>query len=48
MSHKSVELYTLYEETWEFEVGKIRLNVPWAQQADKKSLYPGCQKKQFN
>lgn len=34
----------LNEESWENEVADVHLNVPWAQQAEKKSLYPGCQK----
>ena len=37
-------LYTLNEETWENEVSNVHLNVPWAQQAEKKSLHPGFQK----
>ena len=33
------------EETFENEVADVHLNVPWVQQAEKKSLDPGCQKK---
>ena len=32
---------SLYEESREFEVGFFDRNVPWAQQADKKSLNVG-------
>ena len=32
---------TLNEETCENEVAYVHLNVPWAQQAEKKSLNPG-------
>ena len=35
------DITTLYEETWEFEVDFFDLNVPWAQQAEKKSLNVG-------
>ena len=28
----------------ENEVADVRLNVPWAQQAEKKTQLPGCQK----
>ena len=38
----------LYEESQEFEVAEVCLNVPWAQQAEKKSLDPGCQKKNLS
>ena len=31
----------LNEESWENEVADAHLNVPWAQQAEKKSLNPG-------
>ena len=34
---------TLNEETWENEVAELHLNVPWAQQAEKKSLNAGYQ-----
>ena len=34
----------LNEETWENEVADVHLNVPWAQQAEEKSLNVGCQK----
>ena len=36
------------KESLENGVADVHLNVPWAHQAEKKSLYPGCQKKQFN
>ena len=32
---------SLYEESLEFEVAVFDLNVPWAQQAEKKSLNVG-------
>ena len=34
----------LNEESLENEVADVHLNVPWAQQADKKSLNPGYKK----
>ena len=39
----SIAIYTLYEESWEIEVAELDLNVPWAQQAEKKSLNAGYQ-----
>ena len=36
--------YSLYEETSEIEVVNFDLNVPWAQQAEKKSLNVGYKK----
>ena len=38
-----LEFGALYEESLEFEVAEIDLNVPWAQQAEKKSLNVGYQ-----
>ena len=38
---KKNKTLALYEETSEFEVVFFDLNVPWAQQAEKKSLNPG-------
>ena len=36
--------WTLYEESSEFKVAVFDLNVPWAQQAEKKSLIVGYKK----
>ena len=46
ISHKSFAegKAALNEETCENEVAELHLNVPWAQQAEKKSLNVGCQK----
>ena len=33
------------KESLENEVADVHLNVPWAQQAEKKSQLPGCKKK---
>ena len=41
---KNLYIYSLNEETWENEVADVHLNVPWAQQAEEKSLNVGCQK----
>ena len=41
----STYVVALNEETFENEVADVHLNVPWVQQAEKKSLDPGCQKK---
>ena len=38
---KKNKTLALYEETSEFEVVFFDLNVPWAQQAEKKSLNVG-------
>ena len=38
-------LYALNEETFENEVADVHLNVPWAQQAEKKSLFVGYKKR---
>ena len=35
--------YTLYEESQENEVAVFDLNLPWAQQAEEKSLIAGYQ-----
>ena len=37
----------LNEESLENEVSDVHLNVPWAQQADKKSLNVGYKKRTF-
>ena len=34
----------LNKESLENEVADVHLNVPWAQQAEKKSLHPGYKK----
>ena len=40
MEQKS-QIKALYEDSSEFEVAVFDLNVPWAQQAEKKSLNVG-------